>query len=249
MVPANSKGRDRDMKTGSRNLTVAAVVANMMLAPAAHAGNQHLNVELGDLDAQRRFPDQAAFCPPDAVKTKNVSPSVTWSPGPARTQSYALLMVDPDVPRDFSQINKAGTVIVADAPRVTIHHWVLIDIPPTTTSLPSGIDSDGVVPHGKAVGETGHGRRGANVFTSFFASNAQMAGTYGGYDGPCPPINDERVHRYVVRVFALDTPSLGLTGAFDGPAVEKAMLRHILAKGEVIGTYTLNPHLLAKSTP
>ncbi|BCP56073.1 hypothetical protein K32_46900 [Kaistia sp. 32K] len=236
------------MTIRKRNLTAAAILAGMMLAPAAHASNQPLKVEIGGLDAQGRFPDQAAFCTPDRSTAKNVSPSVTWSPGPAGTQSYALLMTDPDVPQDLSQINKPGTVIAVDAPRQTIYHWVLTDIPPATSSFPAGIDSDGLIPHGKPVGETGHGRRGANTYTSFFAASAEMAGTYGGYDGPCPPVNDERVHRYVVRVFALDTPSLGLTGAFDGPAAEKAMLGHILAEGEATGTYSLNPHILAKPT-
>ncbi len=37
-----------------------------------------------------------------------------------------------------------------------------------------------------------------------------MAGAYHGYDGPYPPFNDARVHRYVFTVVALDTDTLGL---------------------------------------
>ncbi|TIO06190.1 hypothetical protein [Mesorhizobium sp.] len=40
------------MTTRKRNLTTAAILAGMMFAPAAHAGNQHLTVEIGGLDAQ-----------------------------------------------------------------------------------------------------------------------------------------------------------------------------------------------------
>lgn len=43
-----------------------------------------------------------------------------------------------------------------------------------------------------------------------------MAGSYGGYDGPCPPRNDERPHRYVVEIFALDVGSLKLPEGFTG---------------------------------
>jgi Raf kinase inhibitor-like YbhB/YbcL family protein len=236
------------MTTYYRKATAAAVLAAMMAASAAYAGSDHLTVEIGGLDRSGRLPDQAAFCPPASSASKNISPAVKWSAGPKGTRSYALMMVDPDVPQDFSQINKAGTSIATDAARITVHHWVLVDIPATITSLVSGVESEGLVPHGKPVGETGHGRRGANVYTSFLASNPEMAGTYGGYDGPCPPVNDERVHRYVVKVFALDVPSLGLTQAFDGPSAEKAMRGHILAEGEAVATYALNPRLAAQPT-
>ena len=70
-----------------------------------------------------------------------------------------------------------------------------------------------------------------------------MAGTYGGYDGPCPPWNDELVHHYHYEVFALDVESLGLDGEFDGEAVRNAMEGHVLASERVTATYTLNPAL------
>ena len=225
-----------------RTLIVATVLTGMTVASTGHAQDR-LRVKIGDLDRFEHLPDRAAFCPPASSTTKDVSPAIEWSPGPTGTQSYALLMTDPDVPKDFSQINKPGVVIAAAAPRIPAYHWVLDDIPVAITSLASGIEGDGLAPHGKPVGVTGHGRRGANIYTTFLASNAEMSGTYGGYDGPCPPVNDERPHRYVVQVFALDIRSLGLSGPFDGSSVERAMRSHVLAEGEAVATYALNPNL------
>jgi len=70
-----------------------------------------------------------------------------------------------------------------------------------------------------------------------------MRGDYYGYDGPCPPWNDEIVHRYVFTVFALDIDQLPLDGRFGGPEVRRAMQGHILAQASLTGTYTLNPQL------
>ena len=58
---------------------------------------------------------------------------------------------------------------------------------------------------------------GVNNYTDWFAGDEQMAGDYGGYDGPCPPWNDELLHHYRFTLYALDVPSLGLPGAFGGP--------------------------------
>ncbi len=206
---------------------------------SARAGEQALAVGLDALDARGRFTDGAAFCPPAGNATKDVSPGVTWSRGPEGTRSYALLMTDPDVPADLTQINRPGTVIAREAPRTTVFHWVLADIPSTLTSLSTGVESRGLVPGGKPVGPTPHGRRGANVFTTFLANVAGMGGTYGGYDGPCPPANDERIHRYIVRVLALDIPTLGLSGPFTGADVERAAAGHVLAEGRATGTYSI----------
>ena len=70
-----------------------------------------------------------------------------------------------------------------------------------------------------------------------------MRGDYHGYDGPCPPWNDEIVHHYVFTVYALDIEHLPLTGKFGGPEVRAAMQGHILAEASLTGTYTLNPKL------
>ncbi|MAO92160.1 MAG: YbhB/YbcL family Raf kinase inhibitor-like protein [Rhodospirillaceae bacterium] len=231
-----------------RILTAVTILNGMICGASVHADTGHLHVKIGGLAPDGRLPDQAAFCPPPSSTVKNISPAIEWSAGPDGTQSYALLMIDIDVPKDFSQINKAGTIITEESPRITVHHWVLVDIPAAITSLASGVESDGLVPHGKPIGETDHGRRGFNVFTSFLSTHPDMAGTYGGYDGPCPPVNDEQPHRYIVRIFALDVPTLGLHGAFDGPTAENAMQGHILAQSDALATYTLNPRLMPKAT-
>jgi Raf kinase inhibitor-like YbhB/YbcL family protein len=226
---------------GQHGTWVAGVgLAALMTVSGTCAGRPNLKVQIGGLDRFGRLPDRTAFCPPTPGGAKNVSPTIQWSAGPRRTRSYALLMIDPDVPKDLSQINKPGTTIATDAARITVYHWVLDDIPANITSLAEGVESEGLVPHGKPVGETRHGRRGVNIFTNFFAANPELVGVYGGYDGPCPPTNDQRPHRYIVRVFALDVLSLGLSGTFDGASVEKAMHGHVLAQGEATAIYQLN---------
>jgi len=190
-----------------------------------------------DVDPFQRFREKATFI------GGNISPAVSWTPGPAGTKSYALLMTDPDVPADLSLIGKPGVMIAANAPRQTIYHWVLADIPPGLTFLSEGAESTGQVPKGKPYGPMTHGVRGVNAYTQLFASDPEMAGEYGGYDGPYPPPNDLRLHHYTVRIVALDIPTLGLSGPFTGKDVEKAIQGHILAEGEDLGTHTANPAL------
>lgn len=173
----------------------------------------------------------------------NTSPPIRWSGEPEGTRSFAILCVDIDVPSRPDDVNKEGRIVPPDLPRADFYHWVLVDIPADRHALPIGADSDGVTPRGKPVGATPNGVRGANDYTSWFAGDEVMKGTYGGYDGPFPPWNDSILHHYHFRVHALDIPGLGLIGAFRGPDVLKALEGHVLAEGAWVGTYTLNPAL------
>lgn len=221
-----------------------AFVAAIVVAPAALcAAPFDLQVQIEGLDGRGWLTDQTSFCPPGGPADR--SPGVSWTHGPQGTRSYVLLMTDPDVPKDLSLINKPGAVIADEAPRMRVFHWVLADIPPEVTFLAPALESNGVQPHGKPIGRTSHGLRGANDYTTFLSSIEGMAGTYGGYDGPCPPANDVRPHHYTVRVVALDVRTLGLDGAFTGEQVEKAMLGHVLAEGRATAVYALNPALRA----
>ena len=88
-------------------------------------------------------------------------------------------------------------------------------------------------------GPTEHGVGGVNSYTDFLAGDPDMEGTYGHYDGPFPPFNDERLHHYHFVVYALDVPSLGLEGEFKLDDVRGAIEGHVLDEGELVGTYTL----------
>jgi len=191
------------------------------------------------------IPEDYAFCKPATeghiAMSRNLSPAIAWSGAPAGTRSFAILCHDPDVPSKADDVNQEGRTVPASLPRVDFFHWVLVDIPADVISLAEGADADGITPGGKAPGATANGVRGINNYTDWFASDEAMKGDYGGYDGPCPPWNDEILHHYHFAVFALDVPSLGLDGRFGGPEALAAMAGHVLAKDTWIGTYTLNP--------
>lgn len=173
----------------------------------------------------------------------NRSPEVIWDQAPEGTRSFAIVMFDPDVPGVADDANQEGKIVSRDIPRVDFFHWLLVDIPAHVRCLPEGEDSDGVTPKGKESSGGPVGVRGVNNFTQFLAGNPDMVGTYFGYDGPCPPWNDELLHHYHYEVFALNVESLGLSGEFDGEAVRKAMKGHVLDSARVVGHYTLNPEL------
>lgn len=192
-----------------------------------------------------RVPDRFCFMVRDPQSTAtmgpNVSPEVRWSDLPAGTRSLAVIVQDPDAPTDGTNVNREGTSLPESMPRGDFHHWVLVDIPPALGMIPEGAEANGIEPGGKALGAQPYGLRGENDFSKWFAGDAKMAGVYGGYDGPAPPMNDERLHHYHFRAFALDVESLGLSGKFDAAAAKKSMEGHILGEAEVVGTYSLNP--------
>lgn len=195
------------------------------------------------------IPDKYSFCNPadegHVTGGPNISPAISWSGAPDGTQSYAVICVDPDVPSVLDDFNQEGRTVSKDLPRVDLYHWILVDVPASITSLAEGQESEGVVAKGKPIGVVDHGVRGANGYGAFMAGDPDMAGDYGGYDGPCPPWNDEIPHRYVFTVYALDVASLGLGGVFDGAAAMAAIEGHVLAEGTCTGMYSLNPDVRA----
>lgn len=227
-----------------------AAAAVLVLPGAATAAA--LKVTVDDLASHRWIAGTYTFCVPAAKGHVTFggdrNPRVSWSAGPAGTRSYAVITVDPDVPSVGTNVNKEGRTLSPDLKRIDFYHWVLVDIPASVTTIPEGADADGVTPHGKPPGPAKIGVRGINDYTKWFAGDAKMKGEYGGYDGPCPPWNDPLLHHYHFTVYALDVPSLGLHGTFDGPAARKAMQGHVLAKGEVVGVYSLNPSLQPDKT-
>jgi hypothetical protein len=129
----------------------------------------------------------------------DVSPPLAWSGVPSNAKSLALIVDDPDAPDPA-------------APKMTWVHWVLYNIPPTTTGLSEGAAA-GRLPPGTLEGTNDFGR--------------------AAYGGPCPPVGR---HRYFHKLYALDTALPDLKSPSKA-TLEKAMQGHVLAHAELIGTY------------
>ncbi|MDO9597721.1 MAG: YbhB/YbcL family Raf kinase inhibitor-like protein [Azoarcus sp.] len=193
-----------------------------------------------------RIDGEFAFCIPAAeghvCLGANRNPHLAWSDVPDGTRSFVLICHDPDVPSRGDDVNQEGRTVPASLPRVDFFHWVLVDIPPNLNEISAGSFSGEVTPAGKPGPDAAYGtRQGVNNYTEWFAGDESMRGDYHGYDGPCPPWNDEVLHHYVFTLYALDKERCPIEGRFGGPEVRAAIAGHVLAEASLTGTYSLNP--------
>ena len=194
------------------------------------------------------IPDEFALGRPHPTDhftlSSNRNPHLAWSGVPGGTRSFALICVDTEAPTVADDVNQEGRSVSADLSRADFHHWTMVDIPATVSSIEAGECSAGVTAGGTQdpPGPTGC-RQGINDYTGWFAGDADMAGTYRGYDGPGPPWNDERLHRYEFHLYALDVDQAPVEGDFGAADVQSAIDGHVLAEATLTGTYTLNPDL------
>ncbi len=173
----------------------------------------------------------------------NLNPHLAWSGAPEGTRSFVLLCVDPDVPSVVDDANQENVFIDFNLPRVDFYHWAMIDISPSVTELMQGSCSSEAISGGKQNPSGPPGtRQGLNDYTRFM-QGSPMEGQYYGYDGPCPPWNDERLHHYRFIIYALSIDKLDLPDGFDGRDVQAAMQGHVLGHAGITGKYTLNPHV------
>jgi len=135
-----------------------------------------------------------------ATKTgggQNLSPEVRWQTLPA-AQSYALL---------FDDKHPIANNWV---------HWLVVDIPNTTTDIPEGASRTNM-PSGSKDLQTSWGRT--------------------GYDGPQPPVGSGQ-HEYVMTLYALDIPKLRLTENVTRSEFLKAIETHIIAQESWSGFFS-----------
>jgi Raf kinase inhibitor-like YbhB/YbcL family protein len=89
-----------------------------------------------------------AFSPGESIPNKftcdgqNVSPQLTWTDPPTTTQSFALIMDDPDAP--------AGTWV----------HWVLYNLPSDTRELAENVPNREQLPNGARQGRNSFNKTG-----------------------------------------------------------------------------------------
>jgi Raf kinase inhibitor-like YbhB/YbcL family protein len=157
--------------TSPRSVSLAAA---LMFAAATSAGAQgRFTLTSPDLKPGGTIPTKHVAnvmgCP-----GQNVSPALSWSGAPAGTKSFVVTTYDPDAPTGSG-----------------FWHWVVYNIPASTTSLPAGAGDpkSGALPAGSTQGNTDLSQP--------------------GYLGPCPPKGD-KPHRYIFTVYALKTAKLEL---------------------------------------
>jgi Raf kinase inhibitor-like YbhB/YbcL family protein len=133
-----------------------------------------------------------------------VSPELNWSQAPAGTQSFVLLMHDPE-----PVLNKGS--------KMDITHWLIWNIPGTSTGLPEGV----------AQGELPDGSRQVSLRGNAYMGPGAPAGPY---------------HHYTFELYALDikldvpqgTPQ---EAAATRTAVVNAMDGHVLGKAVLIARF------------
>lgn len=114
------------------------------------------------------------------------------------------------------QVTEAFALIVddPDAPGGVFTHWVLYNLPANVHQLREGIPAQERLENGTLQGKNDFGRI--------------------GYGGPCPPRGP--AHRYRFTIYALDK-SLDLKPKASKKQLLDAMKGHVLAQGQLIGTY------------
>jgi Raf kinase inhibitor-like YbhB/YbcL family protein len=123
-----------------------AVVTSLFLSMLALIPRQlHSNAQGGTMSLQIT---SAAFAPGETMPKKftcdgpDVSPKLTWTEAPPKTQSIALIMDDPDAP--------VGTWV----------HWVLYNLPADTKELAEGVSKQEQLSNGARQGRNDFGKIG-----------------------------------------------------------------------------------------
>jgi Raf kinase inhibitor-like YbhB/YbcL family protein len=130
----------------------------------------------------------------------NASPQLSWTGFPDGTKSFVVTCYDPDAPTPSG-----------------FWHWILVDVPASTTSLPRNAGRDGA----KLPGSSFHVRN-----------------DYGSRDfgGAAPPQGD-RPHRYFFVVHAVDVDSLGVGPDVSAAYVSFNLAFHTLARAQIVGMF------------
>jgi Raf kinase inhibitor-like YbhB/YbcL family protein len=97
-------------------------------------------------------------------------------------------------------------------------HWLVFDIPCTINEIPNGA-----------------GIPGSALLPSPIVQSLTDYGV-AGYGGPCPP-QGHGLHQYIFTLYALDTPSLGLSADTNPAVVGFNINAHTIAKASLVMYY------------
>jgi Raf kinase inhibitor-like YbhB/YbcL family protein len=128
----------------------------------------------------------------------DISPALSWSGVPAGAKSLAVTMFDPDAHGGW-------------------WHWLVLDIPVTTTALAQGAGgkhpslADGAHQHGNSDGDE-------------------------SYDGPCPPAGSG-LHHYEITLWVLDVPNAAVDVNAEPAEAGAYLAKHALTSARITPVY------------
>jgi Raf kinase inhibitor-like YbhB/YbcL family protein len=161
----------------------------------------------------------ATFCGPKGGSMTITVTSPAFASMQAIPGKYTCDGEDLSPPLSWSNVpgNAHSIVLICDDPDAPAGgwvHWVCYDIPSNVDSLPEAVPASDTLACGGRQGKTDFGKT--------------------GYGGPCPPGG---THRYFFKVYALDK-MLNLPAGKTKKEIAKAIKGHVVASGELVGTYT-----------
>ena len=161
--------------------------------------------------------DHAGTARAPALKIQITSP--VFADGRPIPDPYTCAGSDVSLPFTWTNgpADAKSFALIADDPDAsggTWVHWVIYSLPPTATTLPENTPPLPQLPDGV--------KQGVNDFGQT------------GYSGPCPPSG--KPHRYVFKIYALDQ-TLDLSAGATKQELLQAMDGHVLAEGQLVGTY------------
>lgn len=163
---------------------------SLMLVLLAGTASPAMNLTSSDIRSGAAIP--AAHIYP-RCGGENISPNLSWSGAPGTTKSFVLTMIDVDVKPDQWS------------------HWVVVNLPATTNSLPRAAQS---LPGG------------AKAVVSNFGDAA--------YAGPCPP-KGTGVHHYQFTIWALPTATISLAPDEKATTLTALLAKNALDRASIIG--------------
>lgn len=185
--------------------TSLALALMLGVAPRAYAQGARASMTLSTsafadgMDVPVRFSQAAEGVAPGEGR----SPALTWANAPEGTQGFVLHMHDMDVARGGTTVDQL--------------HWLVWNLPATTSGLPEGVERGAERPDG----------------------SYQTSATGPLYRGPGAPAGGPR-HHYVFELYALDAP-LDVEPTDDPfdtrDAVMAAMQGHVLGKAVYMGLF------------
>jgi Raf kinase inhibitor-like YbhB/YbcL family protein len=130
---------------------------------------------------------------------ENISVPLSWGNPPDDVKSFAISIIDRHP--------------IAD----NWVHWLVINIPADTNSLPEGASSSDKMPEGSLEPNNAFG--------------------FKGYGGPQPPPGSG-VHNYEITIYALNAEGISLSGEISASEFESAINGKVIAKATLIGKFS-----------